>query len=305
MVIRNFYFIAFERLYDFVFLPHPLAVFSQKDYKQKINGETGILMIKPFSTLVGISMVFLGLSACKETEVLYVEKPATSLYIEGYDELLGGDYAQAAESFDEVERQHPYSEWASRGQLMSAYANYLKGEFDKAIVTLDAFIQLHPGYPHIDYAYYLRSLCFYDRILAVDRDQKYTHEALKALAAVVKKFPKTRYGRDAQLKMDLVYDHLAGKEMQVGRYYMKNKYYLAAINRFQVVIDAYQRTTHVPEALHRLTECYLALGLRKEALKMASVLGHNFPGSIWYGDAYQLLQAEKVRPVFFKTQKGP
>lgn len=250
----------------------------------------------------GLALVLL--AACSEKEKPYVEKPADELYLKGYEDILKNNYKDAAEAFDEVERQHPYSEWATRGQLMSAYANYLNGDYDKAIATLDAFIQLHPGYKHIDYAYYLKSLSYYDRILAVSRDQKNTYEALNALSAVVKKFPNTKYGRDAQLKMDLVYDHLAGKEMYVGRYYMRKELYLAAINRFQTVIDAYQRTTHVPEALHRLVECYLAVGLKKEAQAVAAVLGHNFPGSEWYADSYLLLQGEDLRPEWIKMEDG-
>src|SRR3990167_10475931 len=175
------------------------------------------------------ALALLLVAGCSDKNQPYVEKPAADLYSKGYQDMLQSDYKEAALAFDEVERQHPYSEWATRGQLMSAYANYLNGDYDKAIATLDAFLQLHPGYTHIDYAYYLRALCFYDRILAVDRDQKNTYEALNALQAVVKKFPDSKYGRDAQLKMDLVYDHLAGKEMSVGRYYMRQGIYLAAI----------------------------------------------------------------------------
>jgi len=249
-------------------------------------------------------LAFLCMSACSEQEKPYVERSAQDLYVEGYNDLLRGEYKEAAESFDEVERQHPYSEWATQGQLMAAYANYLKGEYDKAIATLDAFLQLHPGYKNIDYAYYLRALCYYDRILAVTRDQKYTYEALNALSAVVKKFPDSKYGRDAQLKMDFVYDHLAGKEMEVGRYYMRREFYLPAINRFQTVVDAYQKTTHVPEALHRLVECYLAVGLIKEAQTAAAVLGHNFPGSEWYADSYLILKGQDLRPEWIKTENG-
>ncbi len=249
-------------------------------------------------------VAFLLMAGCGEKEEPYVEMPANDLYLKGFDHLIRLDYKDAATSFDEVERQHPYSEWATKGQMMSAYANYLNGDYDKGIATLDAFIQLHPGYNHIDYAYYLKALCYYDRILAVTRDQKNTYEALSALESVVRKFPQTKYGRDAQLKMDLVYDHLAGREMSVGRFYMRRKLYLAAINRFQTVIDAYQRTTHVPEALHRLVECYLAVGLKKEAQIVAAVLGHNFPGNEWYTDCYLLLKGEDLRPEWVKLEDG-
>lgn len=260
-------------------------------------------MNKHFLKMGGALALLLGVG-CSEKEKPYVEKPATELYVKGYQDLIKNDYKDAALAFDEVERQHPYSEWATRGQLMSAYANYLNGEYDKAITTLDAFIQLHPGYKDIDYAYYLKAISYYDRILAVKRDQRNTYEALNALDAVIKKFPQTKYARDAQFKRDLVNDHLAGKEMDTGRYYMKKRLYLAAINRFQVVIDAYQKSTHVPEALHRLVECYLAVGLKKEAQMVASVLGHNFPGQEWYADSYLLLKGEDLRPEWIKADQG-
>lgn len=243
-------------------------------------------------------------TGCSDKAPPYVEKPASDLYAKGYQDMVQNDYKDAAMAFDEVERQHPYSEWASRGQLMSAYASYLNGDYDKSIGTLDTFIQLHPGHTDIAYAHYLKSLNYYDRILAVKRDQKSTYEALNVLSTVVKKFPQTKYAQDAQLKMDLVYDHLAGKEMETGRYYMKKRLYIAAINRFQVVVDSYQRATHVAEALFRLVECYLAVGLKKEAQSVAAVLGHNFPGSDWYADAYLLLKGEDLRPEWVKAEQG-
>ncbi len=257
--------------------------------------------MKTYLARAGALLCTFLIGGCSENEAPYVERPATDLYAKGYKELVQGDYKDAAASFDEVERQHPYSEWATRGQLMAAYSHYLKAEYDKAIMTLDIFIQLHPGHKDIAYAYYLRSLCFYDRILTVTRDQKNTYEALQALAAVSKKFPETKYARDAQFKTDLVRDHLAGKEMEVGRYYMKRRLYIAAINRFQVVVDSYQTTTHVPEALHRLIECYLATGLTKEAQTVAAVLGHNHPGNEWYADSFLLLKGKDLRPAWIKT----
>lgn len=260
-------------------------------------------MKKQFIKL-GIGLALLALSACGDKEKPYVERPADDIYLKGYAEILKGDYKDSAETFDEVERQHPYSDWATRGQLMAAYASYLNGDYDKSIATLDAFIQLHPGYKNIAYAYYLRSLNYYDRILAVSRDQKNTYEALSALSTVVKKFPNSKYANDARLKMDLVSDHLAGKELAVGRYYMKRQLYLAAINRFQTVVDAYPRTTHIPEALHRLVECYLAVGLCKEAQAVGAVLGHNYPGSEWYADTYLLLKGQDLRPLWIKVEEG-
>ncbi len=245
--------------------------------------------------------LLLSLAACSsDNEEGFDETPAPEIYMNAYQKFKDESFKDASKIFDEVERQHPYSEWATRGQIMAAYASYQAGEYDKAIATLDAFTQLHPGYPHIDYAFYLRAICYYDQILAVSRDQRNTLDALKALEVVLKRFPNTKYGRDAQLKIDLVYDHLAGKEMQVGRYYLSERQYLSAINRFQSVVDAYPRTTHVPEALHRLVECYLALGLKAEAQSVASVLGHNFPGNEWYADTFLLLKGEDLRPEWVK-----
>lgn len=260
------------------------------------------------STQSKISLLFLApfalLAACSPKEKPYVERPATELYEAGYHEMMKEDYTKAAEAFDEVERQHPYSEWATRGQIMAAYSSYINREFDKALATLNAFIELHPGHKDIAYAYYLRSLCHYEEILAVQRDQTNTLEALKALEEVIKRFPDTKYGRDAKWKLDLVYDHLAGKEMEIGRFYMKRGVYLSAINRFEAVVDAYPRTTHIPEALHRLVECYLTMGLTEEAQVVAAVLGHNFPGSDWYSETFLLLKGQDLRPEWVKQENG-
>ena len=261
-------------------------------------------MLCDFKLLKLISpLPFLVLVACSPKEKPYVERPATELYIEGYQRLVQEDYDKASEAFDEVERQHPYSEWATRGQLMAAYSNYINRDFDKALATLNAFVELHPGHKDIAYAYYLRALCHYEEILSVRRDQTNTMEALKAFEEVIKRFPDTKYGRDAKWKLDLVYDHLAGKEIEIGRFYMKRGLYLSAINRFQTVIDAYPRTTHIPEALHRLVECYLSMGLTEEAQVVAAVLGHNFPGNDWYGETFLLLKGQDLRPQWIKQQE--
>ncbi|MEB3702611.1 Outer membrane protein assembly factor BamD [Candidatus Bealeia paramacronuclearis] len=256
-------------------------------------------ILKPIALLP-----FVLLGACSPKEKPYVERPATELYEEGYKKLITEEYDKASEAFDEVERQHPYSEWATRGQLMAAYSSYINREFDKALATLNAFVELHPGHKDIAYAYYLRALCHYEEILSVKRDQTNTLESLKAFEEVIKRFPETKYGRDAKWKLDLVYDHLAGKEMDIGRFYMNGGLYLAAINRFQAVIDAYPRTTHVPEALHRLVECYLAMGLTEEAQVVAAVMGHNFPGNEWYGETFLLLKGQDLRPLWIKQQEG-
>lgn len=217
-----------------------------------------------------------------------VEKPVYKLYTKALNKLKTREYEQATKAFDEVERQHPYSKWATRAQLMSAYAYYKKSSYDDAILTLDRFIQLHPGNKDIAYAYYMRALCYYEQISDVRRDQKITKLAMDGLEEVVTRFPNTQYATDARLKLDLTKDHLAGKEMAIGRYYHKKKQFLASINRFKEVVKNYQTTTHVPEALYRLVEAYTALGLTKEAKKTASVLGYNFPGNKWYQKAYEL-----------------
>jgi outer membrane protein assembly factor BamD len=216
------------------------------------------------------------------------EAPET-IYAAGVQELRNGRYQQAVEMFDTVEREHPYSTWAINAKLMSAYADYQRNRYTEAIGALDRFIQLHPAHRDIAYAYYLRALSYYEQIADAQRDQRPTETAMAALQDVVNRFPETAYARDARLKMDLARDHLAGKEMNIGRYYQRQSLYTAAIGRFRRVIEEYQTTNHVPEALHRLTESYLALGLVDEARRTASVLGHNFPGSEWYQDSYALL----------------
>jgi outer membrane protein assembly factor BamD len=179
---------------------------------------------------------------------------------------------------------------------MSGYANYMNGKYDEAIISLDRFIELHPGNRDAPYAYYLKALSYYEQISDVGRDQKMTRLALNAMREVVRRFPNTAYARDARLKLDLARDHLAGKEMSIGRYYQRRDDYLAAINRYRSVIEQFQTTTHVPEALHRLTECYLALGITDEAQMSAAVLGHNFPGSRWYEDSYAILDNRDLQP---------
>jgi outer membrane protein assembly factor BamD len=233
-------------------------------------------------------------SAKKDT---YVERPVEELYNQAMDMLASENYTKAAGAFDEVERQHPYSVWATKAQLMSAYALYEGNKFDESIIAADRFIQLHPGHRDVAYAYYLKALDYYIQIEDVARDQKTTQQAMTALNEVVRRFPDSKYARDARLKIDLARDHLAGKEMEIGRWYEQQGYYLPAINRFKHVVDDYQVTSHVPEALERLTECYLALGLTDEARKTAAVLGYNYPGSSWYQTTYVLVTGEKAKQV--------
>jgi outer membrane protein assembly factor BamD len=232
------------------------------------------------------------------------ETPET-IYAAGIEALRRQNYAQAQTLFDTVEREHPYSTWATNAKLMSAYSDYMRNRYPEAIGALDRFIQLHPAHRDIAYAHYLRALSLYEQINDPQRDQSATVAAMSALQDVANRFPNTPYARDARLKMDLARDHLAGREMEVGRFYQGRRLYAAAIGRFRRVVEEFQTTNHVPEALHRLTEIYLAIGLTDEARRTASVLGHNFPGSPWYQDSYALLvagvePAEIDRPGFFR-----
>jgi len=241
--------------------------------------------------------LLVALSSCagdKEKDALPPDEPVDSLYTKGSDAMDRGEFKDAAKQFAEVERQHPYSQWATRAQIMEAYAYYQDLDYDEAIKALDQFIELHPGNADTAYAYYLRALCNYERILDVRRDQTSAREALKGFQDVISRFPDSPYAKDAVFKTTLINDHLAGAEMEVGRYYVKRRLYISAIGRFKTVVDKYQTTSHVPEALERLVECYTALGMFDEAKKNAAVLGYNFPGSDWYQDAYALLSKRGI-----------
>lgn len=220
--------------------------------------------------------------------------PVEALYNNGVDALNARRFDTAADQFNAVEQNYPYSTWAVNAQLMSGYSLYVQNKYTDAIATLDRWIQLHPAHRDIAYAYYLRALCYYEQISDIERDQKGTVDAMNALREVINRFPDTAYANDAKLKVDLCVDHLAGKEMEIGRFYQKQHLYEAAIGRFQRVVDDYQTTNHVPEALARLTEVYLQLGLKDEARRTASVLGYNYPGSEWYSDTYRNLAQDGV-----------
>lgn len=248
-----------------------------------------------FAALV-LVFAALALAGCAsdDEEVPYVERPVEDLYNEAMDHLEAGRYTTAGKTFDEVERQHPYSKWATKAQIMAAYTHYASGKYDDAVITLDRFIELHPGSEDTAYAYYLKGLSYYEQISDVARDQRMTERALATFTDLVRRYPDTDYARDAKLKIDLAHDHLAGKEMNVGRYYLRAGHELAAIGRFRRVIELYGTTTHVPEALHRLTEAYLALGVVEEARYTAAVLRHNYPDSEWYRDSWALLDRQDV-----------
>src|SRR5215211_4261589 len=224
---------------------------------------------------MGVAALMLSGCGSSDDDKNYVERPVEVLYNRALDDLGAQDYKAAAKGFEEVDRQHPYSVWATKAQIMAAFAYYQSNKYDEAIIALDRFIQLHPGHRDIPYAYYLKALCFYEQISDVGRDQRVTQQALDALAEVVKRFPESPYARDSRLKVELAIDHLAGKEMAVGRYYQSNQQYVGAINRYRVVIES-----------------YLSLGVKTEAQEAAAVLGFNFPGSEWYQDSYYLMTGE-------------
>jgi outer membrane protein assembly factor BamD len=226
------------------------------------------------------------------TDTGYVARDAESLYAAAKERLDSGDARVAAALFDEVERQHPYSPWARRAQLMSAFSYYIQKNYNKTIETSQRFLQIHPGNKDAPYAYYLIALSYYEQISDVERDQKITEQALAALNDVQRRYPDSQYAADARLKADLVNDHLAGKEMEIGRFYERTGQWLAAQLRFQNVVEEYQTTSHTAEALFRLTETNLALGVPAEAKKYAAVLGANYPGSEWYERAYELIREE-------------
>lgn len=237
------------------------------------------------------------LSACSvfggkdaKEKLAYVERPAELIYNQAFDRIERGDWQRANLFFQEVERQHPFSKWARRSMLMSAYAYYRTADYEESVATAQRFISLHPGNESTPYAYYLIAINYYDQIYDVGRDQATTVSAEASLQQVVRRYPDSDYARDARLKLELTHDHLAGKEMDVGRYYLRQGQELAAISRFKTVVTDYETTSQTEEALHRLVEAYVSLGIISEAKLVGSVLGYNYPESEWYQDSYDLLE---------------
>ncbi|MGU3455351.1 outer membrane protein assembly factor BamD [Brevundimonas sp. M1A4_2e] len=245
--------------------------------------------------LLTAAAAVLTVSACSGTKprqrLAYEERPVEALYNTGYQRLQSRRWMDAVDYFQEVERQHPYSEWARRAILMQVYAYYQNNAYQDAIAAADRFIALFPGNPSAGYAFYMKAVCNFEQIVDVGRDQGYAEAALAGLRDVVRRYPGSTYATDARVKIDMVNDQLAGKEMAVGRFYQRANQPLGALNRYKAVInnEAFQRTSHTPEALYRLVEVNLSLGLTEEATRNAAVLGHNYPGSPWYAEAYALL----------------
>lgn len=255
---------------------------------------------KMFRTLalVSLTAVAVTLPGCArnkgKADTSYVARDVNTLYVTAKDRLDRGQFKLAAALFDEVERQHPYSAWARRAQLMSAFSYYLARDYSESTSAAQRFLSIHPGNRDAPYAYYLIALNYYEQISDVTRDQKITQQALDAMGELIRRYPTSRYAGDARLKVDLIRDHLAGKEMEIGRFYQRRGQWLASIVRFRKVVDDYDTTSHTPEALMRLTESYLAMGIPDEAQKAAAVLGNNYSGSKWYKHAYELMQKHPV-----------
>ena len=245
--------------------------------------------------IVAICVAGLVLSGCstfgskKKEKLAYEERPAETLYNNAVNNMDIKRYDRAILYFDEVERQHPFSRWARRSMLMSAFAHYSSGDYDETVAASQRFISLHPGSDSTPYAYYLIAISHYNQIFDVGRDQGTTVLAEAALQQVVRRYPDSDYARDARLKLELTHDHLAGKEMDVGRWYLRQNQHLAAIGRFKNVVKKYDTTSQVEEAMHRLVESYVSLGLIGEAKQVGSVLGYNYPTGEWYNDSYNLL----------------
>jgi outer membrane protein assembly factor BamD len=224
------------------------------------------------------------------------DEPAEKLYNEGLTLLNQKEYVDSAKKFEEVDRQHPYSDWGRKSLLMAAFAYYEGQKYDDTIVSAKRYVTLHPGSSDAAYAQYLMASAYFDQIPDVTRDQARTERAMQVLAEVSRKYPDTEYADSAKKKIEVARDQLAGKEMMVGRFYLEKRDFIGAINRFKAVVTQYQTTRHVEEALMRLTECYMALGIVNEAQTAAAVLGHNFPSSPWYQDAYKLVQTGGSEP---------
>ena len=256
---------------------------------------------RALSRLLAISLVAGALGACSlfgDKDAVAPDEPAEKLYNEGVFLLNERkEIKDAAKKFEEVERQHPYSEWARKSLIMAAYSYYASAQYEEAITSAQRYITLHPGNPDAAYAQYLIGASYYDQIPDVSRDQSRTEKAVAALDEVQRKYPSSEYAAAARKKIEFARDQLAAKEMNDGRYYLNKKNFIGAVNRFKIVVTQYQTTRHVEEALERLAECYMTLGIVSEAQTAAAVLGHNFPDSPWYKNAYALVKTGGTEPV--------
>lgn len=254
-------------------------------------------MFKYKITTIILALVLVGCSSDNKEEQL---TDVNVLYKEASDALSNDEYAVASEKFEQLEREHPASQLAGQAQVNRAYALYLDGKYDDAVMVIDEFVKQYPAHSVTPYMYYLKGLCYYDRILDVGRDQELSNKAIRTFGDLVNRFPNSKYARDAQLKIDYAYNMLAGKEMEIGRFYLNKGDLIAALGRFKDVVDKYQRTIFITEALYRLTEIYYTLGDIEQARVYASVLGYNHPDSSWYDRAYAIFAENRVDEPWYK-----
>jgi len=261
------------------------------------------IAVKSVLRLLAVALVAFSLAGCGALSMFGSQKiveeeiiPAEELYDKAIEQVESQRYLSAQKTFEKLERQHPYSEYSERARLMNVFINSRIGNSEQAILSADRFIALYPSSEDVPYALYLKAAAQYNQIGDLTRDQQTAEDAIDTFQTIVNNYPQSKYAKDAKDRILIAKDQLAGKEMSVGRYYLGNKQYTAAINRFRTVVEDHQKSTHVEEALHRLTEAYLALGLVNEAKTAAAVLGHNFPSSKWYDDAYKLLQKQGLAP---------
>lgn len=246
-----------------------------------------------FSSATLLVSSLLILNGCSKKEKPYEDQSVAELYNGAMNKLQQGEFSESAKLFDEVTRQHPYSKWAQKAQVMEAYAQYRGQKYDNVIASLEAYIGLHPANEDVPYALYMIGLSHYEQISPSTRDQQDTVDAIHAFNDLISRFPNTPYAKDARERVIFLTDVLAGKSMEIGRFYQSKEAFPSAIVRFQEVVQRFQKTRHVEEALHRIVECYLAMGMRDSAVNAAAVLGHNYPGGKWYAASYDLLQGDQ------------
>ena len=242
--------------------------------------------------ILGLTLLFVLGCVNIDEDIVLEDLSAREIFINAEKAWGNGDNEKAAELFLEIERIYPYSELAKQALLNNAIVLQLEKDYEGSRLSANRFITFYPADKNTPYAYYLLALSYYDQIDEIGRDQANTYEALKLFRIIIERYPESKFSSASSLKKDLAFDHLAAKEMEVGRYYLKNSHYIAAINRFETVVKEYPTTSHTPEALHRLVEAYLSLGLEGEATVAAAILGHNFKSSLWYQDSYNLLRNE-------------
>jgi outer membrane protein assembly factor BamD len=249
-----------------------------------------------FALLVAAALPIAGCSLFDKKEEVAPDEPADKLYSEGLGGIEKGDYEAANKKFSEVDRQHPYTDWGRKAVLMTTYTNYRRGKYTDAIQSGQRYVQLHPTSPDAAYAQYLVGMSYYNQVPDVSRDQDTTRKAVDVFEELVRRWPNSEYAATARNRISVARDQLAGKEMQVGRFYLSRRDYTGAINRFRVVVSQYQQTRHIEEALHRLVEAYMALGITGEAQTAAAILGHNYPDSEWYKASFALMNSNGLKP---------